>query len=690
MLLSDSIHLDSNNAITIGDRVTLGSVDAFRFTLLTTSNVVYASASSMPGVALICATNGTTAGVGTLRQATGPARLFYTAPGDTEGAAVNVSGLTSGAGRVTLASANGRQLHVAVTVAALLGVSTSSVRIASNTGSSSVTWSRASNVTTVAETAHGRAPGDAVILFGTSFQGQVFVDSTPTANTWTYTDSRANASGSGEVFGKKNIRISGLGTLDYGMARGFNVRHIADAHTIIMLGASDWSVEGVKLIDGWKYGVYGQCVSRYRCDILGYNDNASSSTAIVQINGKSQSGRISVSGTSTDNAAALIVGDYAEQTFLFPNDEGGLHFDQTTIENLDLDFCKNDVVRLAGATGQWIRNTTIRNVRTRVTLSTGFIIAAIVDAIVYLGTETNIEGLDIDGLVAAKEGINDCILVYLQTAGSNVNTGIRIRGMELGFPADNPSSGPVRLVGGNWRDIVVESAFMRSPTWQGSLVHTSGSATGAVQSLTIRDTSITIDNALRSTSVPSTFFESVNANFTINRLVIERCALRDVSATGQLASYVRHTTGLLKCIVLRSCFAEGSIDLIFNSVTDATMRIVVDEVETNNVTYMIRLDGCPREVVLRALRCFTSPVDVVRIGYSSAVVRVRSSGGMPDTPTSGFHVNIPTGTANSPNVNGVDLVCDTTKLAAVTGNLVKSSATNKVAMYDGAAWTAIA
>ncbi len=56
----------------------------------------------------------------------------------------------------------------------------------------------------------------------------------------------------------------------------------------------------------------------------------------------------------------------------------------------------------------------------------------------------------------------------------------------------------------------------------------------------------------------------------------------------------------------------------------------------------------------------------------------------------GLGKNVAAGSLNSPDVNGLDMVCDTTKLAAITGNLVKSSATSKVAMYDGAAWTAIA
>jgi hypothetical protein len=63
---------------------------------------------------------------------------------------------------------------------------------------------------------------------------------------------------------------------------------------------------------------------------------------------------------------------------------------------------------------------------------------------------------------------------------------------------------------------------------------------------------------------------------------------------------------------------------------------------------------------------------------------------MPATPSSGFHVNVAAGTGNSPDVNGADMLCDITKLAAVRGNQVRNSVNGDVVMRTASAWTAIA
>jgi hypothetical protein len=140
---------------------------------------------------------------------------------------------------------------------------------------------------------------------------------------------------------------------------------------------------------------------------------------------------------------------------------------------------------------------------------------------------------------------------------------------------------------------------------------------------------------------------------------------------------------------VRNLTLDGTLDIGYIN-TSTVAKITESNIQTINVSYGIRMDGPVGELHVGNILAATQMVDCVRIGYSSATMKVRSLGGMPATPSSGFHVNVVDGTSNSPDVNGADLVCDTTKLAAVTGNLVRSSATGKVAMYDGSAWTAIA
>ena len=690
--ISDTLMHDSNCFISIGQGTEIRSAGPTRFSMISSANAVW-SGSGMPGVAIICASDATAIGTGTIRQATTPARLFYTAPGDVEGGGVDVSAAASGAARFELASANGKKLYVAAVVAALSGASSASVRVGATSGAKPVTYTNTSNTTTVTEAGHDRQPGDAVILFGSGLAANVFVETSVLGTSWTFTDSRGNSSGSGEAFGRVNLQITGRGTINFYSAGGVANRSTQDKNTINLYGLSHWKIDGILLRDGLKYGIMGQCISNYDIDVRGFSDTATTSTATVQINGKARHGRIRCSGKSTDTAIALIAGDYPTQTLLFPNDEGGLDFDDTEIVGSDGSDSNFDGVRLAGAAGVWHRNTRIYNLRHNVRSTTSQIIGVIVDASIYLGTETNIEGLLIDGVFPSKVGTNDCVIVRLQFAGAIKSSGVLIRRVELGYAAEANGSGAISLFGGNVRDITVEDCYHRAPSWQGNLICTNGSAVGTIDCLTIRNNHLRIDNALKNTAWGSNLLIMNNANITYEQVIVDNGTILDVSAGGTKSGVVSIYAGVAKSLSFSNIRVKDALNLCYINAANLGLKITANNIllDYTSSGYCFRLDVPVGEVSLGNIRSATSTlVDLVRIGFSSSVMKVRSNGGMPATPSSGFHVNLAAGTANSPDVNGADLVCDITKLAAVTGNLVKASSTSKVVMYDGAAWTAIA
>ena len=692
--VSDTLFLESNLSLLLATGVTLKSQGTTRFLMFTTQNCCWSS-TVLAGVALIAASDGTTVGTGTIRKSTGPATLFYTAPGSTEGAGVDVSGAASGAARFTLTSGNGKQLHVAVVVAALPAASSATVRIGPNVGAKSITWSRTTNVTTVTESGHTRQPGDAVVLFGTNIAANVYVETCTMGTSWTFTDTRSNSSGSGEAFGKTNIRISGTGTIDYNMAAGTARRSVQDANTIAMFGVSHWRITDVLLYDGYKYGVMGQCVTDYDIDVRGYADNATSSTAIVQINGKSRHGRIRTAGRSTDTAMALIGGDYPTQTLCFSNDEGGLDFDDTEIMGSDGTDSNFEGLRLAGAANLWFRNTRVYNIRHNVRSGTTKIVSTSVDSNIYLGTEMNVEGLLIDGVFPSKAGTTECAMVSLQAAGSTKSSGVVIRRVELAYPLESQFSGPIEIVAGNWRDITVENCYQRSATWQGNLVWTSGSTASTIDNLTIRNNHLRIDNALKTTSWKSSLFSPANANMTIERLIIENGSLIEVSSGGTKSDVVILGNGTIKQAILQGLKADGCTGLLYYNSTDTGCKIIARDLEIAS-SFCLRFDTPAAEVAVGSVQVISGTLtDVVRIGYSSATMKVRSLGGMPATPSSGNHVNVAAGTSNSPDVNGADIICDISVTASAAGAMVINSAAATVpgtglVQYDGAAWRRVA
>jgi len=687
--IDNTLFLDSNSRVVIDAGCKISSVGTSRYSLFTTSNVCWNS-NGLPGVALIAASTEITEGVGVIRLALGPVRLAFTAPGDTEGVLVDVSGATSGAARFELTSANGKKLAVAVFVAGLTGASSVSIRIGASEGLTSVTWNRVSNVTTVTEIGHTRQSGDAVFTTGTSFAANIYINTIVSGVSWTFTDSRGNSSGSGQVFGKHDVYIEGSGTLDYGMALGVGVRSIQDTNTIVCLGLSHFGINGLSLEDGYKYGVLGQCITNFNINVRGYSDNPTSSTAIVQLNGKARHGFISVTGKSTDTAMALIGGDYPTQTLLFPNDQGGLDFDDIELRASDGVDSNYEAVRLAGAAGLWYRNIRCYNIRHHVTAIADAIISSAIDSGIYLGTETNISGLLVDGVFPSKVGTTNCPIVSLSGGGASISTGVILRRLELAYPVDADGFAAVQIDSGSWQDITVEDCYQRNPTWQGNLVGLVNGVTNRIYSLVIRNNRLRINNALKNTSWRSALFITNNPNVICDMLTMEDNTVEDVSSGGTLASTAVYNQGNIYRSFINRIRCIGTLDLLhyFSGYDGASLHIT--NIFMNGPSFVCRIDAAVTEIQFGGITTTVTLTDVVRIGYSSFTARIRSLGGMPPTPSSGKHVNIAAGSANSPDVNGADIRVDIAALAAIRGNLVRNQANGDVCMYNSAGtWAAI-
>jgi hypothetical protein len=685
--INDPILCGGDTEIVLAEGVEIASTAAFRHTLFRTGNADFTGdAPARANISIICASHGTTAGIGQLRELAAPARLAWRAPGDSEGPTVDVSGAD---GRYELSSANGSKLYVTVIRTGMLGAGVTPVKVANVTGAVPVTWARASNVTTVTERGHGRRVGDAIILFGTNFVGQAFIE-TATTDTYTFTDSRSNNSGAGAVYGVRNFSIRGPGKLNYGAAISISGRNTSQLHAVVLLGVSKVAVDrGLELNDLQKYGVYAQCVHDLVVDIKSYSDTVGSSSAGFQSTGKIRKAKISVTGKATDTLTAASNGDYPTQTFLFPTDEGGL-------DSIDLEFdgirgsnSKFELVRLIGATGQWFRNVAIRNVRGAVDASTGSCISTYADPAMLSAGECNMDGLSISDVAVSKIGTTQCSVVLLRAAGATNSRGINIENIGLLFPGEANGDGMIILDSGNFEDVTVRKVFTRN-TFQGQGVLTRNSV--SIQKLTVEDINLVVDNALRNTTWASSCL-FVGGTPTIKTLITRGLTLREVSAGGTKSDTVRilHTGGALSRALLYDTNINGGVSAILFQATDTACRIVALGIGIEGTTFATRLNSAPAELSIGGCAFSVTPTDLVRIGYSSATVKIRSLGGiMCPTPSSGKHVNIAAGTANSPDVNGADLLVDIAALAAVRGNLVRDSANGDVKMYNGTAWAAVA
>lgn len=267
--LADTILIGNNTTLWFPPGATLTSAGTVQHTLIRTGNAEFTSdATAIPGVTIYCADEATTSGAGTLRYTHATTSLAWLAPGAAAyGSEVNISGVTNAATvaifEVPGASA-GQSIYVYVAPATRSGVISRTVRVEAVTGARPMTWTRASNVRTVTETAHGRRVGDFVINFGPSGDVSHGFIAAVTANTYTLPDTGTDQGTAqvGRAYGVRNITILGNGaTLDYNKS-GLATALMSNLHAVILNACSDVLVDRLQVNNTTKYA----------CLVAGYKD----------------------------------------------------------------------------------------------------------------------------------------------------------------------------------------------------------------------------------------------------------------------------------------------------------------------------------------------------------------------------------------------------------------------------------
>ena len=511
------------------------------------------------------------------------------------------------------------------------------------------------------------------------------------ANTYTFVDSRSNTTGSGEVFGRRNIIIRGTGTVNYNLIVN-NPRSTQDTHAIVMLGASDWLIEEITIRDQSKYGVYAQGVANWVANIKCFSAS-NVGAAAFQCNGKSRNGKFSGYGATSDTFVALICSDYPTLTYLISTDEGGVSFYNTIIENVFSDGSSLDIIRMAGCVGSWFYNTRIHNVSGYLSTNGSNLLAISisVDSAIHSPGETNWDGLEIDGIAVDKTGTGHVTQVSVVARGSSISKGLVIKNIEFINPLEAADQQFISFGGDgvgtcNIDDVLIERIYHRAQTWQGIAVGLQG--TGTIRTVRVTNMSLNIDNALKTNTWKSSCFSHIISNLlTVDRVILDNCSMKDTSSAGS-KSDPWTILNPIKTFTITRQRSENCLSLGYwlGGGTTSVISFTNSEVVNNTTNYGVRFDGAAGSFTVGDLRASgTVPVDLARIGYSNTVMRVRSLGGLWDA-SGNIHVNVAAGSANLPDCNGPDLSCVPANTALVTGSVIKESSTAKVVTYNGSAW----
>lgn len=699
--IDDLLFVDSNRTIQLGANTRIRNVGAIGKALLKTTNAHWDTNTFWnPGTLILCATQGTPAGTGTMRRSGNT--LFYTAPGDTEGVGVAITvGPANGSGtaRYELPSGNSAwNLHVVVSQPTM-GGTTFPIRIHNSSGSKPVTWSRTSNITTITEPGHGREALDSIVMCGTNFIGQAFIRTVIDANTYTIADSRGNATGSGEVFGRRNINILG-GTWDGNMAVRTDNRGFEDRHVMLVPGVTNLTIQ-CRVTESIKYGIFAQGNSNIHVDIDFYASNPVGSTAAFQSDGHSLNTYVTVRGRSTDTMIAFIGGEFpAQGCWLLSTNEGNLNFYNTTVENVISDNSLFELIRVALASGGLALNTRIRNIKGSIDTARQQMsaVGVIYDTLLHNPGAYSIVDFDCEDVRVDNNGPNHLAQVTCVVHGATASRGIKIRNIVA--TSNNVASGDAFVIVGSPAgvncaidDVEVNGFRHSNGTWQGRAVITQG--TGAIKLMTVRNVGVVVDNALVNTTFASGCFTHESA-ITIQRCLLDECSMEDVSAAGTKSDVWRCWTsgGVIDSFVITRMKCLGTLSLgEYNSTATGT-NITMQDVDVRSAAtiFGIRMSRVAASVTVGDIRSFgTILTDLVRISYSSANMTIRSTGNL-YTPSggSGRHVNLAGGGTNAPTCYGFDLWADETQLTTTRGQYVKTTAAGNAVLYRNAgAWAEI-
>lgn len=592
VVLANDIALTKGISLGTGAKLNLNgfimsAAGLHNFNLITTSNAIWNGNTGLDGVALLCADEGQI-GNGTLTRVAGsPATMTWAAAGDTAGPAVNVSGAD---GKYTLASNNGKQIYVVVVNSRLPASDAKSVTVNATTGAKAMTWSRTSNVLTVVEAGHGRVAGDPVTLFGTNVAGCWFIDKVTDADTYVIrNDSRTNNSGSGTVFGVRDITYEN-GIQDAGFSN-----HTTTPSNFTTMGAVFNSIGSLKLrklrgLDTQKYCFHLTHAAGWEIDDISFLSESDG----VHVSSPARPGVIKkLRGTTNDNLLAFGVSDYKEYLLNYPTEPGIHHCDIGSFEDIYAEEAFNPV-RFYGAATWYVGNAIGKKIY-GVTTTTGAISIKGDTVVVGAASAQNARNITLEDVsVRYREGTASEVL--------GIDMSGDVRGIEInGFDVTEPfAANGCITINKPIKDLTVSNP--RSPgfftagvsrEWSGaSIIALTNTAT--IETLRLRGLKrFKTENSV--TANPYLVY-NVNTANSIGNLLLEDIDVEHVSSSGGRLCLVRNN-GILKKLVMEHVNASGA-ELLRQSVDTAQAGNVVElrdihalKGANTGALYLVAIDG---------------------------------------------------------------------------------------------------
>lgn len=580
-LLDETLLLGSNTNLTFQPGTVIRASNTNQHTLIRTGNAEFsASATPIPGVSIYCADEVTAAGTGTLRYTHATTSLAWLAPGESAyGAEVNIGAVvdatTVGIFIIPGASA-GKQLYVYVaptlTGTVRTGVITRTVRLEPVTGARAITWTRASNVRTVTEAAHGRRIGDFVINFGPSGDVSHGYITAVTASTYTLPDTGSDqaVAQTGRAYGVRNIVINGTGaTLDYRKG-SLTTAMMSNLHAVILNACSDVVVKDLEVSNTTKYAIL---LTGYKnVKIEGFrtfrddSSNVAGNSDVVHPLGPGRG--LIVERTRAqggDNLIGVGCSDFFDYVLNLP-----AYGELSLIGGRVLDSWGENThqqpVRFYNGNGaNVIRDWTVDGVYGTYDTNVDAAVAVIMD------TMSNIDGNGIVGMV--------------DSGGTNID-GLTLRNISATRVDGQPSSAFISRAAGTRRGLKIDrlrprtfaagataTVHIEDSTWEGVEVEAFGAGsfagaiiglfgTGTVRDMRVDATQLVWDNALGSGARGAVVLLN-NANAVVTNLRV-RVLGSDSSASGNKASVVWINNG-----TVTRCYVTGH----FGAGTDAILRV---------------------------------------------------------------------------------------------------------------------
>lgn len=531
--VDEPVLLGSNTRIELAQGVQISCTGQNRHNWLRTGNAEFADALNVQGVWILCAD--AAAGdpdrtvYGTLEYQPSPARLRWTAPGDTAGAWIDVSSTSVNNAWFTLPSGTpGKAIHVITGGASFAGAAQArQVRIEPVTGAEAVTWVRVANVVTVTQPGHTKRRGDLVILFfGTSaWHGYV---KAVTGNTWAIDQIAADGSGTASCYSLRNIDyIANGATVDFGGSRLASPLDGKSNMCGIFFGANDLHVEPPNIIDNTKYGTFIAGCSGFKVLgarlLTGAND-------CVHICGPAKNWVIDdIVAEAGDNIVGIGCTDYSTYNLCWPSN-GTIDIENYVVRNVEARDTLYEPVRLYLANSGWLRNGVIENITGTVESANGMV-SVITDnnALSVDAGNTNIDGLKISAVDGSLHAGGELRQVTL--TGTGVRKGIVIEGVPW-KKSGATISGAIRI---DCPFVDIEVKRVRSPrdtSVAGNYIDVGG-LTVAAGRLVVRDIAIPkSDGSSNGGSHRPVLINFTGSTSQIGQVAVESGSIVDVSATG--------------------------------------------------------------------------------------------------------------------------------------------------------------